>query len=72
MLAAPLMWLSGYLLEAAIRRGDAPTVKTGGKAVIGIAVAGATVIPRSGFPAALPIGYWTMRRARQLGGQDSG
>jgi hypothetical protein len=34
---------------------------------LGIGVVGTAVMPRSGFPAGLPIGYWLLRRGRKLG-----
>jgi hypothetical protein len=64
--SAPLIVLSGYLLEAALRGGEAHTVKVGGRTVLGIGAVGTAVMPRSGFPAVLPIGYWLLRRARRL------
>jgi hypothetical protein len=70
LLAAPLIALSGYLLEAALRRGDARAVKVGGRAVLGIGVVGTTVMPTSGFPAVLPVACWLLHRARQLRAQD--
>jgi hypothetical protein len=64
LLAAPLICLNGYLLEGALRRGDARAVKVGGTTVLGIGLVGTTVMPTSGFPAVLPIGCWLLRRSR--------
>jgi hypothetical protein len=72
LLAAPLMVLSGHLLEAALRAGDARAVKIGGETVLGIGVVGSVVMPRSGFPAALGVGGWLLHSARQLHAQGSG
>jgi Family of unknown function (DUF6463) len=66
LLAAPLMGLSGYLLELALRDGDAHVVKVGGLSISAIGAVGTAVMPRSGFPAALGVGGWLLRRARQL------
>jgi hypothetical protein len=71
LLAAPFMALSGYLLESALRSGDARAVRVGGRTVLGIGVVGTTVMPRSGFLAALPAGCWLLRRARELRARDS-
>jgi hypothetical protein len=71
LLAAPLMVLSGYLLEAALRAGDARTVKVGGETVLAIGLVGTTVMPRSGFPAALGVGGWLLHSSRRLRGQAS-
>jgi hypothetical protein len=65
LLAAPLIGLNGWLLEAALQRGDARAVRAGGRTVLGIGAIGSAVMPASGFPAVLPVGYWLLRRARQ-------
>lgn len=67
MFAAPLVALCGHLAEAALRAGDARAVRISGGTVLGLGVAGAVAIPRSGFPVAVPIGYWLLRRGRALG-----
>jgi Family of unknown function (DUF6463) len=67
MLAAPLMALTGYLTEAALRSGEQRAVAVTGRTVLCIGVLGTTVMPRSGFPAVAPIGYWLMRSARRSG-----
>jgi Family of unknown function (DUF6463) len=67
MLAAPLMALTGYLTEAALRSGEQRTLTVTGRTVLGIGALGTTVMPRSGFPAVMPIGYWLMRSARRAG-----
>ena len=66
MFVAPLTVLSGYLVEAALRAGDARAVTVGGGTTLGLGLVGTAVMPRSGFPAALPLGYWLLRRAREL------
>lgn len=66
LLAAPLMTLTGYLAESALRRGDRQTVVVAGRAIVGIGVAGTAVIPRSGFPAAIASGLWLTSRGRRL------
>src|SRR4051812_14962356 len=68
MAIAPLTVLAGYLEEAAIRAGDRSAVATAGVATTLFAVAGAAAMPRSGFPAALPLGPWLIHRALQMGG----
>ena len=66
LFAAPLVAVDGYLTEAALRAGNARAVRVSGLTTLGLGVLGATVIPRSGFPVALPIGYWLLRRGRAL------
>jgi hypothetical protein len=66
LLAAPLVALDGYLTEAALRSGDARAVQVCGRATLGLGLAGTAVIPRSGFPVAVPLGYWLQRRGRAL------
>jgi Family of unknown function (DUF6463) len=65
MFAAPLMALTGQLIEAALRSGDQQAVALAGRTVLGIGAVGTTVMPRSGFPAVVPIGYWLIRSAHQ-------
>jgi hypothetical protein len=66
LFSAPLIGLTGYLLEAALRGGDTRAVKVGGRTVLGIGAVGTVVMPTSGFPAVLPIGCWLLHRARGL------
>lgn len=68
MFAAPLVSACGVMTEAALRAGDARAVQVSGGTVLGLGVLGAAVIPRSGFPAAIPLGYWLLRRGRALRG----
>jgi Family of unknown function (DUF6463) len=62
LFTAPMIGLTGYLLEAALRTGDARTVKAGGRAVLGLGLIGTAVMPTSGFPAVIPLGYWLKHR----------
>jgi hypothetical protein len=71
LFAAPLIGLSGYLLEAALRRDDARAVRVGGRAVLGMGIVGTAVMPTSGFPAVIALGGWLLKRARRLPNQDS-
>jgi hypothetical protein len=66
LFTAPMIGLTGYLLEAAIRRSDAQTVEVGGRTVMAIGILGTTVMPTSGFPAVIPLGYWLKHRSQQL------
>ena len=66
LLIAPLLVINGYLAEAALRAGDARAAGVGGRTTLGLGVVGTAVMPRSGFPAALPVGYWLLRRGRAL------
>ena len=34
--------------------------------ILSLGLLGSVVIPRSGFPVAVPLGYWLLRRARAL------
>lgn len=71
MAAAPLVVVDGYLTEAAERAGNARAVLISGLSTLGLGVLGGIVIPRSGFPAAVPLGYWLLRRGRALELPDS-
>ena len=66
MLAAPLVSGFGYLTEAALRAGDGRAVRVAGGTTLALGAMGTAVMPRSGFPAAVPIGVWLLRRARAL------
>lgn len=66
MFSAPLMGLGGYLLESALRAGDDRAVTVGGRAMLGLGGLGMAVMPRSGFPVALPIGCWILHRGRSM------
>src|SRR5439155_16264802 len=66
MAAAPVLMLSGYLTDRSLLAGDARAARVSGGATLAIGAVGTAVIPRSGFPAALPIGWWLLRRARAL------
>jgi hypothetical protein len=70
MLAAPLVIVDGYLTEAALRAGNGRAARISGMAILGLGVLGTTVIPRSGFPVAVPIGVWLVRRSRALESPD--
>jgi hypothetical protein len=72
MAVAPITVLAGYLSEAAIRSQDRRAVAAAGLAMTLMAAAGAAAMPRSGFPAALPLGAWLLHRARQMGDADRG
>ncbi len=61
LFAAPLMALCGYLVEVALRAGGR-ALTVSGRTVLGLGIVGTAVMPRSGFPAVLPIGYWLVRR----------
>jgi uncharacterized protein DUF6463 len=63
---APAVALAGYLAEAALRAGDARAAGVGGRTILGVAAVGTAVMPKSGFPVALPVGYWLLRRSREL------
>jgi hypothetical protein len=67
MFVAPITVLAGYLGEAAIRSQDRRAVTTAGIAITFLTAAGAAAVPRSGFPGALLLGPWMIRRARQMG-----
>jgi hypothetical protein len=66
LLAAPLVAMDGYLTEAAAQAGNARAVRISGRTTLALGVVGATVIPRSGFPAAAPLGWWLLRRSRAM------
>ncbi len=63
---APAVALAGYLAEAALRAGDPRAARASGGTVLGMSAVGTAVMPKSGFPAAMPIGYWLLRRSREL------
>jgi ketosteroid isomerase-like protein len=66
MFASPLVALLGYQLDRATRAGDADAVTTAGWSVLAVSAVGAAIIPRSGFPAGIATGLWTIRRGRRL------
>jgi hypothetical protein len=72
MAVAPLLVLAGYLGEAAIRSHDRRAVAAAGFVMTLMGTAGTAAIPRSGFPAGVPIGLWLFHRARHLRGDDLG
>lgn len=66
MFAAPLVSSIGYLTEAALRSGNGRAVRVAGGTTLALGAVGTAVIPRSGFPAAVALGLWLLRRARAL------
>ena len=66
LFAAPLVALTGYLAEAALDDGNGRAVRVAGGTTLGLGLIGSVVIPRSGFPVAVPIGYWLLHRGRAL------
>ncbi len=69
LLAAPLIVLCGHLIGAAEQAGDRRALRASGRTVFGIGVVGTAMIPRSGFLAVFPIGYWLLRRNRRAADQ---
>jgi hypothetical protein len=63
LLAAPLVAVDGCLTEAALRAGDRRAARISGGTTLGLGLLGSVVIPRSGFPVAVPVGLWLLRRA---------
>ena len=61
----PLLLLTARLLRAAEEAEDLPAQRTAGLATAAIGAAGAVVVPRSGFWAAMPLGGWMVRRSRR-------
>jgi hypothetical protein len=53
-------------LRELVRAGDDRAVSVAGRSTLGLGVVGTAVMPRSGFAAALPVGYWLVRRGREL------
>lgn len=66
MFAAPMVWLCGRLSEAALQAGDHKSAAAAGRTVMGLGAIGSVIIPRSGFPAAIPAGWLLLRRAGQV------
>jgi Family of unknown function (DUF6463) len=64
LLAAPLIVLCGHLVGAAERSGDEAAMRTAGRTVTVIGALGTAAMPRSGFLAVFPVGFWLTRRAR--------
>ena len=63
--AGAVIALAGWLVDRAERRGDAAAVRGAGAAVTAMSVAGAAVMPRSGFAAGVPAGAWIYLRGRR-------
>jgi hypothetical protein len=72
MFAAPMVMLCGRLSDAALRAGDHKSAAAAGRTVLGLSLLGVVMIPRSGFPAAMPLGWLLVRRARALRHQVAG
>jgi len=66
MFITPLLGTGGYLVERAERAGDGRALQVSGRAFGAAALLGVTVIPRSGFPLALPLAVWLELRGRAL------
>ena len=66
LFAAPLVALTGYLTQGALDDGNGRAARVAGGTTLGLGLIGSVVIPRSGFPVAVPIGYWLLRRGRAL------
>jgi hypothetical protein len=66
MAMAPVLGLAGYLADAAEQAGDRRATALTGAAVIAMAGAGAVATPRSGFPAGVSVGLWSLARARRM------
>ena len=64
--AAPLVGLCGYLADAAERAGDGRALQFSGRAIGALCLLGEAVIPVSGFPGGVAVGYWLERRGRAL------
>jgi hypothetical protein len=62
--AAPLIALNGHLMVRAERNGDREGLRVAGGALIGIGLAGAAVMPLSGFQSVPPVGAWLLLRSR--------
>jgi hypothetical protein len=65
LFVGPLLALVAELWGSAERADDRQAMRTAGRAVTGVSVAGLATIPRSGFPGGIALGLWLMRRARR-------
>ena len=65
MFAGPMLALFGRMYESAEEAGDRDAMRTAGRAVTAMSLAGWAAIPVSGFPGGLALGLWLTRRARR-------
>jgi hypothetical protein len=63
LFAGPLVSLLGRLHASAEASGDERAQRVAGGSVLALGVAGEAAMPRSGFPAAIALGLWMLRRA---------
>jgi hypothetical protein len=66
MAAAPATWLTGYLVESALRAGDRRAVSVAGRTAVSLGALGTAVIPRSGFAGLTSLGFWLLALARRM------
>ncbi len=75
VLIGPLLMTTGRLVHDAESRGDEASVRRASRAGLAVAVLGACVVPRSGFPAGIAVtlrGAGTLRARTGTGGSVSG
>jgi hypothetical protein len=63
LFVGPLLAVLARLWESAEQAGDRQAMRTTGRTVTAVSVAGLATIPRSGFPGGIAVGLWLMRRA---------
>jgi hypothetical protein len=66
MAAAPAAWLTGYLVESALRAGDRRAVSVAGRTAVSLGALVTAVIPRSGFAGLTSLGFWLLALARRM------
>lgn len=63
LFVGPMLAVLGRLYAAAEAAGDREAMRATGYAVTAIGAGGFAVMPRSGFPTAIALGVWQLRRA---------
>lgn len=63
LFVGPMVALLGELHDSAEANADRHAQRVAGASVLAVGVAGEVTIPRSGFPAAIALGVWMLRRA---------
>jgi hypothetical protein len=66
LFVGPMIAALGRLYGAAEAAGDREAMRSAGRAVTAVSVAGWTAMPASGFPGGIALGVWLLRRARDV------
>jgi hypothetical protein len=65
LFVGPVLSVIARLYESAEAAQDRAAMRSAARTMLGVSVAGFAITPRSGFPGAIALGLWLMRRARR-------